>query len=62
MSNREEVLALAKSVKTEVGTVSVLVNNAGIMPTHPFEKHSADEIRKIMDINVMAHFWVSISS
>lgn len=27
------------------------------MPTHPIENHSSDEIRKIMDINVLAHFW-----
>lgn len=28
------------------------------MPSHPVELHSADEIRKIMDINVLAHFWM----
>lgn len=58
VSNRDQVLELGKTVKTEVGTVTVLVNNAGIMPSHPIDQHSADEIRKIMDINIMAHFWV----
>lgn len=58
VSNRDEVLALATKVRAEVGEVTVLVNNAGIMPTHPLLKHSPQEIKKIFDINVMAHFWM----
>lgn len=51
-------MEMAKKIKTEVGDVTVLVNNAGIMPTHPIEQHTHQEVSKIMDINVMAHFWV----
>jgi all-trans-retinol dehydrogenase (NAD+) len=58
MSSREAVLNLSKQVRSEVGEVSIIVNNAGIMPCHPIEKHSEKEIRKIFDINVFAHFWV----
>jgi len=58
VSNREEVLEMAKKIKAEVGVVTVLVNNAGIMPTHPIEQTTPEEIRKIMDINVLAHFWM----
>lgn len=58
MSNRDEVLAVAQKIVQEVGPVSVLVNNAGIMPTKPFLEHTADEMKKIFDINMMAHFWV----
>lgn len=58
VSSRDEVLEVAKKIKVEVGDVTVLVNNAGIMPTHPIEHHTHEEIKKIMDINVMAHFWV----
>ncbi|XP_076261359.1 short-chain dehydrogenase/reductase family 16C member 6-like isoform X2 [Rhynchophorus ferrugineus] len=57
VSNRKNVLEVANKVKEEVGDVTILVNNAGIMPTHPLEKHTEQEIRKIMDINVLAHFW-----
>lgn len=53
-------MALAAKVSAEVGDVTVLVNNAGIMPTHSLLKHSPEEIRKIFDINVMAHFWVCL--
>lgn len=50
---------LGEKIKNEVGTVSVLVNNAGIMPCKAFEAHDEATIRKIFDINVFAHFWVS---
>lgn len=58
VSNRNEVLEAAAKVKAEVGDVTVLVNNAGIMPCHPLPGHKSDEIRKIFDVNVLAHFWV----
>lgn len=48
----------ARKVKQEVGDVTILINNAGIMPHHQFLDHTEAEIRRIMDINVMAHFWV----
>jgi len=57
ISKRQDVLNVAKKVKEEVGDVTILINNAGIMPTHPLEQHNEEEIRKIMDINVLAHFW-----
>lgn len=59
MADRDAVLAVAARVKEEVGDVSILVNNAGIMPCHPLLQHNPQEIRKIYDINVLAHFWVS---
>ncbi|XP_064549086.1 epidermal retinol dehydrogenase 2 [Drosophila montana] len=57
VSKREQVLALAKRVKTEVGSVSVLVNNVGIMPTHPLPQQSAEEIQRVFDVNVFSQFW-----
>lgn len=50
---------LGEKVKSEVGTVTILVNNAGIMPCKPLEAHDEAIIKKIFDINVFAHFWVS---
>ena len=48
----------AKKVIEEVGQVTILLNNAGIMPQHPVLKHSEQEIRLIYEINVLSHFWV----
>ncbi|KAK2580537.1 hypothetical protein KPH14_007672 [Odynerus spinipes] len=58
VSNREEVLKVAERVKEEVGNVTILINNAGIMPCHAFLDHTPEEIRKMFDINVLAHFWI----
>lgn len=57
VSGRQDILDVAKRVKQEVGVVTILVNNAGIMPTHPLLSHTEEEIRKMYDINVLAHFW-----
>lgn len=59
VSDRDQVVQLAAKVQKEVGDVTYLVNNAGIMPCHPFSSSSSDEIKKIFDINVFAHFWVN---
>lgn len=58
VANRENVLETAKKVQNAVGDVTILINNAGIMPCHSFLQHTEAEIREIMDINVMGHFWV----
>ncbi|GAB1866596.1 NADP-retinol dehydrogenase [Camponotus japonicus] len=58
VSEREQVLSVAEKVKKEVGDVTILVNNAGIMPCHAFLDHTTDEIKRIFDINVLAHFWM----
>ncbi|KAH8250686.1 hypothetical protein KR038_006583 [Drosophila bunnanda] len=57
VSKREEVMALADRVKAEVGPISVLVNNVGIMPTHPILQQSAEEIQRVFDVNVFSQFW-----
>ncbi|XP_058795555.1 short-chain dehydrogenase/reductase family 16C member 6 [Phymastichus coffea] len=58
VSNRDEVMRVADKVKKEVGTVTILLNNAGIMPCRPFLEYTPQEIQKMFDINVMAHFWM----
>lgn len=57
VSNREEVFQVADEVKKEVGNVTILINNAGIMPTRNLLDHTPEDIKRIFDINVMAHFW-----
>ncbi|XP_017763388.1 PREDICTED: short-chain dehydrogenase/reductase family 16C member 6 isoform X1 [Eufriesea mexicana] len=57
VSNREEVFKAAEKVREEVGNVTILINNAGIMPCHAFLDHTPEEIKRIFDINVLAHCW-----
>lgn len=59
VSDRKDVLETAKKVQREVGDVTVLINNAGIMLSHPLEEHTPEEIERTFKINVFAHYWVS---
>jgi short-subunit dehydrogenase involved in D-alanine esterification of teichoic acids len=60
VTDYDQVVAKAQQVRTQIGDVTILVNNAGIMPTHPLLQQTKEEIRKVFDINVMAHFWVKL--
>ncbi|XP_034118298.1 17-beta-hydroxysteroid dehydrogenase 13 [Drosophila albomicans] len=55
---REDIVELAAKVRKEHGFISVVVNNAGIMPCHPLLEHTEQETRLMYDINVLAHFWI----
>ncbi|KAK1124726.1 hypothetical protein K0M31_006088 [Melipona bicolor] len=58
VSNREEVIKTAEKVKKEVGDVTILINNAGIMPCYHLMDHTPEHIKRIFDINVLAHCWI----
>ena len=53
------MLKTADKVREEVGDVTILVNNAGILPCRPLKDHSPELVEKIFSVNVFAHFWVS---
>lgn len=46
-------------VENEVGTVDILVNNAGIIKRIPMCEMSADEFRKVIDVDLNAPFIMS---
>lgn len=58
VTSRTQIVDMVQKVKQQVGVVTILVNNAGIMPTHPLLQQTEQEISKTFQINVMAHFWV----
>lgn len=47
-----------EKVKKDVGDITIVINNAGIMPTHSLLDHTPEEIEKITNVNLLAHFWV----
>lgn len=55
-------LILFLKVKAEVGDVSILVNNAGVVYTSDLFATQDPQIEKTFEVNILAHFWVSISS
>ncbi|KAI4881031.1 hypothetical protein NFI96_021800 [Prochilodus magdalenae] len=57
-SKREEVYKVADQVKREVGDVTILVNNAGIVTGKNFLQSPDALLQKTMEVNSMAHFWM----
>ena len=61
-SSREDIYRVAELVKKQVGDVTMLINNAGIVSGKKFLETEDWMIQKSMDINTMAHFWVGFVS
>lgn len=51
----------AERVRKEVGEVSVLVNNAGVVSGHHLLECPDELIERTMMVNCHAHFWVNIN-
>lgn len=59
---RASAICVSVQVKREVGDVNILVNNAGIVTGKKFMDAPDSLVEKTMEVNTMAHFWVSSSS
>uniref|UniRef100_G3RFI4 Estradiol 17-beta-dehydrogenase 11 n=1 Tax=Gorilla gorilla gorilla TaxID=9595 RepID=G3RFI4_GORGO len=46
-------------VKAEIGDVSILVNNAGVVYTSDLFATQDPQIEKTFEVNVLAHFWTT---
>ncbi|KAJ1205708.1 hypothetical protein NDU88_001136 [Pleurodeles waltl] len=58
-SQREDIYRTAEKVKNEVGDVSILVNNAGVVVCTELLNIKDDQIQRTFDVNIMAHFWTT---
>ncbi|NXM87138.1 RDHE2 dehydrogenase, partial [Oenanthe oenanthe] len=56
-SKRQDIYRVADQVKKEVGDVSILINNAGVVIGKRFLDSPDSLIDKTMEVNTMAHFW-----
>ncbi len=56
VTNEPQVHALVKKITEEVGTIDILVNNAGIIRRIPMTEMSAEEFRKVIDVDLNAPF------
>ncbi len=57
VSDKEAVHKAAEETISQMGEVTLLFNNAGIMPCKPFLTYSQKEVEKIFDVNVFSQFW-----
>ena len=56
ISDENVVAALAAKVESEWGQIDLLVNNAGISCISPAEETSAQQFRRVLEINLVAPF------
>ncbi|XP_038622548.1 retinol dehydrogenase 10 [Tachyglossus aculeatus] len=59
VGKRESVYLTAERVRQEVGEVSVLVNNAGVVSGHHLLECPDELIERTMMVNCHAHFWTT---
>lgn len=57
LCDREAIKATAERVLDEVGTVTVLINNAGVVTGKTLTEASDEEIQRTFDVNILASFW-----
>nr|XP_008109227.1 PREDICTED: 17-beta-hydroxysteroid dehydrogenase 13 isoform X2 [Anolis carolinensis] len=57
--NREEIYTVADKVKKDIGDVSILVNNAGVITTAKLLSTKDEQIQEMFDVNVLAHYWTT---
>lgn len=58
VSRRKAIYQMAAKIKDEVGSVTILVNNAGIVNGEKFLDCPDEKILKTFEVNTLAHFWM----
>lgn len=58
ITSSSKIAIVASKVRSEVGEVTILVNNAGIINCGPFFELSEPDIRRTFEVNTLSHFWM----
>jgi NADP-dependent 3-hydroxy acid dehydrogenase YdfG len=53
VTDRDSIVAAAERVRSELGGADILVNNAGVMLLAPFSSDQKDEIRQMVETNLL---------
>ena len=56
VTKEDQVQTMVKKIEEEVGVIDILVNNAGIIKRVPMTELSADDWRKVIDIDLTGPF------
>jgi gluconate 5-dehydrogenase len=56
VTDEEAVKKMLADIEEKIGTVDILVNNAGMIKRIPMHEMSADEFRKVVDVDLNAPF------
>ncbi|XP_038047426.1 epidermal retinol dehydrogenase 2-like [Patiria miniata] len=58
VTNADDVYKVAAKVKGDIGDVTILVNNAGVVTGKPLLDCPDHMIKRTMDVNATSHFWI----
>lgn len=61
VTNENSVAKMVANIENEVGVIDILVNNAGIIKRIPMCEMSAEDFRKVIDVDLNAPFIVAKS-
>ncbi|XP_034935940.1 short-chain dehydrogenase/reductase family 16C member 6 [Chelonus insularis] len=61
ITNKDEVYNTAKTIKIEVGNVTIVVNNAGYVCGELFMNLPDNEIERTYQVNILSHYWINKS-
>ena len=59
LTNREDIYKVAAKVTEEVGQVTILINNAGVVSGRLLLDTPDHLIQRTFDVNIIAHFWTT---
>lgn len=57
ITDRAAVMEMKDNIKKDHGDVTILVNNAGLAFAHHTLNATESNLRKLWDVNVLAHYW-----
>jgi NADP-dependent 3-hydroxy acid dehydrogenase YdfG len=53
VTDRDSLVSAAERVQGELGSADILVNNAGVMLLGPFDSEHSDELRQMVEVNLL---------
>lgn len=60
VSKHQEVMQLKAEIEKSLGSVDLLINNAGLLGIGlSLREGTPEAIKKLIDVNLMSHFWVN---
>lgn len=59
VSDNESVIAAVDHIKSELGSIDILINNAGIGKFAKFLEQSPEEFKNMIDVNLMGPYYVT---
>jgi all-trans-retinol dehydrogenase (NAD+) len=59
VTSPSSIAEAAKTVRSELGDPTILINNAGIGQPHAILDTTNEWVTKIFQINIISHFWLT---